>query len=277
MSSEADAIAASSEPVTTTTLTSDLRALGIGDGAIVIVHSSLSALGWVAGGAQAVVEALFAAVGPTGTIVMPTQSGQLSDPAKWRNPPVPPQWVPVLRDQLPAFDRYLTPTRGMGQVVECFRGHRSTIRSDHPLLSFAANGPMASAIVSSHPLTPGLGETSPLRRLYDLDADVLLLGVGHANNTSIHLAEYRAIWPGKATALDGAPMLVGGHRQWLEYEDLAIDESDFGRIGEAFARTGVERIGRVGNGVARRCPVRAIVDFATVWMTEHRLGPHGSV
>jgi aminoglycoside 3-N-acetyltransferase len=56
-----------------------------------------------------------------------------------------------------------------------------------------------------------------LSRLYDLDGSVLLLGVDHDNNTSLHLAEYRADWPGKAYVTSGAAMLVDGERQWVSF------------------------------------------------------------
>jgi len=174
--SEREVIESTRVPATRQSLVSDLRALDLEIGEIVVVHSSLSALGWVVGGAQTVVEALLEAVGPTGTLVMPTHSGSLSDPANWQNPPVPESWIETIRSNMPAFDADLTPTRGMGQIVECFRHHPSTRRSDHPTASFAANGPAAERIVGSHPLTPELGETSPLGRLYELDARVLLRG-----------------------------------------------------------------------------------------------------
>ena len=270
MPSEADAIAATSAPATVASLVRDLAALGVDPGGVVIVHSSLSALGWVAGGPQSVVEALLDVVGPSGTIVMPTQSGQLSDPAAWSRPPVPKPWIDLLHDGLPAYDPYLTPTRGMGQVVECFRQHRATIRSAHPTLSFAACGPQAEAIVGTHPLSPGLGETSPLGRLYDLDAQVVLLGVGHAHDTSLHLAEHRASWPGKTTIREGAPVQRDGRREWVVYDDLELDEGDFDQIGDAFAATGSERTGKVGAGTGRLSRVRALVDFAVEWMNEHR-------
>lgn len=270
MSTESDAIASTPSPVTKRTLLRDLGALGVADGDIVMVHSSLSALGWVAGGAQTVVEALLEAVGSRGTVAMPTQSGSLSDPATWSNPPVPASWVAILRDELPLFDPHLTPTRGMGAVVECFRHHPATIRSNHPMVSVAANGPAAEEITADHPLTPGLGEGSPLATLYDLDASVLLLGVGHANNTSLHLAEYRADWPGKAYEQHGAPGMVDGDRGWVTFEDLALDEDDFERLGEAFASTGQERHGSVGAATARLCRQRAIVDFGVDWISGNR-------
>lgn len=267
---EADVIAATSKPATVESLAKDLVDLGVSEGDLLIVHSSLSALGWIAGGAQAAVEALLAVVGNTGTIVMPTQSGQLSDPASWNNPPVPADWIETVRDGLPAYDPELTPTRQMGQIVEVFRQMTTTIRSPHPLVSFATQGPLADEIVGEHPLTPNCGETSPLGRLYDNDAKVLLLGVGHGNNTSIHLAEYRADWPSKSTATESAPVLVDGERRWVSWSDVESDDEDFARLGAAFAQTGHEHSGPVGAGVGVFCSQRAVVDFATNWLSTHR-------
>ena len=270
MATEAAVIGASSGPATVASLTDDLRRLGLGEGEVVIVHSSLSALGWVAGGEQAVVRALFDTVGESGTIVMPTQSGQLSDPARWSDPPVPSAWVDIVRAGLPAYDPYATPTRSMGRIVECFRQHRQTRRSDHPTSSFAANGPLADSIVGSHPLTPSLGELSPLGRLYELDAVVLLLGVGHASNTSLHLSEYRATWSGKARYTEGVPVLRDGLRMWVTYDDQVPDDHDFERIGAALAEAGLERSRPVGQAIGRLCRHRELVDFGTEWMSEHR-------
>ncbi len=252
-------------------LVSNLRDLGLESGDVVMVHSSLSALGWIVGGAQAVVEALLQTVGPEGTIVMPTQTGQLTDPASWSNPPVPPEWIPIIRGEIPAFDPAATLPRGMGKITESFMLHPSTLRSDHPTVSFAARGPAAERIVGSHPLVPEFGETSPLGRLYELDAKVLLLGVDHSSNTSLHLAEYRASWPGKSVQQMGAPILVDGKRQWVTYEDLDWDEEDFEQIGEAFAESGAESQGRVGLGLGRLCRQRELVDFGILWIAANRL------
>lgn len=272
MSGEANAVQAVQTPATITSLTSDLAKPGLLDGRLTIVHSSLSALGWVAGGAQAVVEALLAAVRPTGTLVMPTQSGQLSDPAGWGDPPVPPEWIDDVRSALPAYDPHLTATRSMGAIVECFRTHPDTVRSAHPLTSFAANGPLAHQVIEPNAFTPAFGESSPVGRLYELDAQILLLGVDHQRNTSLHLAEYRAEWEGKTSISVSAPMLVHGKRQWVTEPDLDIDESDFGSIGDAFAATGAELTFPVGNTTARLSQVSEIVDFAAVWMSQHRPG-----
>ncbi len=235
-----------------------------------VFHCALSRLGWVAGGPQSVVEALLAVVGSTGTLVAPSQSGQLTDPANWSNPPVPPEWVEAVREALPAYDPYLTPTRDIGQVVECLRQHRATLRSAHPTLSFVANGPLAASILEPHALTPGLGEGSPLSRLYELDAKVLLLGVGYGNATALHLAEHRASWPSRRMAAEGVAMVVSGERRWVTYEDLDLDSDDFDLVGAAFVGAGLDHSGRVGNADARWCPLRALVDFGATWMSRHR-------
>jgi aminoglycoside 3-N-acetyltransferase len=119
-------------------------------------------------------------------------------------------------------------------------------------------------------LTPSLGAGSPLGRLYDRHARVLLLGVTHLSNTSLHLAEYRADWPGKTMERQGVPRIVDGERVWFEFEDLALDEADFDEIGAAYAATGGETRGHVGQADARLCPLRELVDFATDWMTHNR-------
>jgi aminoglycoside 3-N-acetyltransferase len=258
------------EPATVTSLISDLHDLGVIESDLIVVHSSLSRLGWVVGGAQAVVSALMAAVGPEGTIVMPTHSGHLSDPARWKHPAVPHRWVPLVRENLPAFDPRLTPTRNMGAIVDCFRQLEGAQRSPHPRLSFTAVGPLAETVTGRHDLAAGLGPESPIGRLYDLGAKVVLLGVDHANNTSLHLAEYRARWPGKHWHTEGSPVLVDGERQWLSYEELAFDDADFRRLGEAFAATGSEAKSLVGSGLGRLCHQDEVVDFAVGWIERTR-------
>jgi aminoglycoside 3-N-acetyltransferase len=266
---EQGAIDAAGVPVTQAQLCDDLRMLGV-EGLVLLVHSSLSSLGWVPGAAQAVVLALVEAVGPQGTIVMPTHSGTLTEPSRWANPPVPESWWPVIRAETPAYDALLTPTRGMGAIVECFRHLPGVRRSAHPHDSFAASGPRAAEVTDNHALSDGLGETSPLARVYELDGWVLLLGVGHGNNTSLHLAEYRADYPGKSRITQGAPMTVDGQRRWVTYPDIDNNSDDFDGLGDDFAATGRQREGQVGRGRALLMRQRDIVDFGVEWFPRHR-------
>jgi aminoglycoside 3-N-acetyltransferase len=267
---EAEVVARSPGPLTRGQILEALRVLGLERGQTVLVHASLSALGWVAGGAQAVVEALAATVGPSGNLVMPSQSAHLSDPANWGAPPVPPEWWSIIRAETPAYDPATTPTRAMGAVAEAFRSWAGVLRSGHPKSSFAALGPDARRITADHVLTDDLGETSPLARLYELDAWVLLLGVGHARNTSLHLAENRAAIPDKPRRHEGSPILRNGCRVWVEYEELALDDAAFERIGADFSvETGEEREGPVGLATARLMRQKALVDYGVGWIERY--------
>lgn len=234
-----------------------------------MVHSSMSKLGWVAGGPHAVVLALLEAVGPDGTLAMPTHTG-LTEPRDWENPPVPESWWPVIRDETPAYDPSLTPTRGMGAIVECFRQVPGVRRSAHPTYSAAAVGPLAEVITAHHPIDDGFGERSPYAQLYELDAHVLLLGVDHAHNSSLHLAEHRATYH-KVFKEHGAPVIQAGERRWVSYRDLDGDSDDFATLGEDFAREGgAELQGAAGAGQARLVRLRKVVDYAVAWIGRNR-------
>lgn len=271
--SECKVIEKTESPATIETLQWDLRRLGVRPGMVVIVHSSLSAVGWVCGGAVAVVAALEEVLGPSGTLVMPAHSSGLSEPGKWENPPVPESWWPVIRENMPAYDPELTPTHSMGVIAETFRKHRGVLRSSHPQVSFCAHGPQASRIVDDHSLDFGLGERSPLPRIYDLHGYVLLLGTSHGSNTSMHLAEYRANFPSRKVVREGAPIHTSGSRRWTTFEEVEPDSSDFNRIGEDFLKSDagtVVRRGKVGLAECQLMPQRVVVDYAVGWLEENR-------
>ena len=259
-------------PATIRTLSRDLRELGVVPGSTVMVHSSLSALGWVVGGAEGVVLALEDALGEEGTLMMPAYSLNAPEPARWVRPPVPEPWWQVIRDEGPPFDPDLSPTRRLGAVAETFRHQRGCERSGHPNDSFCARGPNARRLLENHRLDSAMGEDSPLARLYEMDGAVLLLGVDHSSNSSFHLAEYRARWPGKRLA-PPTRFRVGrdGARKEVEVQDLDLDSDDFGRLGgDLEAETTVVRIGPVAQGLGRLMRQRAAVDFAVRWIEAHR-------
>ena len=256
-------------PNTTASLKADLQRLGLCEGMTIIVHSSLKSLGWVCGGPVAVVNALIETVGDEGTIVMPTQSADLSEPSFWENPPVPEEWWDTIRQETPAFDPRTTPTLGMGAIVECFRTYEGVTRSYHPTTSFAAWGKHGAVITSEHSLSFSLGEDSPLQKLYDLDTYVLLLGVGYGNNTSIHLAEHYA--NSCFTFQQGSPIIENGKRVWKEYEEFIYDVDSFDEIGREFEKVHEVSIGLVGNAESRLIPQRKLIDFATTWFENRKM------
>ncbi|MGA8114069.1 MAG: AAC(3) family N-acetyltransferase [Actinocatenispora sp.] len=257
------------EPRTRASLAADLRALGVRAGSVLLVHSSLSSLGWVCGGPVAVVQALLDALGPDGTLVVPTHTGDNSDPAMWQRPPVPAAWWPVIRNTMPAFDPAVTPSRGLGVIPELARTWPGAVRSGHPATSFAAIGPAAEEITRGHLLHEGLGDESPLGRIHAADGDVLLLGVGHDNNTSLHLAEAR-IPESPRISYGAAVAAPDGGRQWVTWIDVDYDSDDFDRLGADLDAVVRPAVGTVGSATCTLARQRDVVDFAVEWLRKHR-------
>lgn len=365
---------AASLPVTSISLYQDLQALGLLPGMTVIVHSSLSGLGWVCGGPLAVVYALQSALGlrpppvantiqanvvssgsaaaataaalgnkakqkdpkissEVGTLVMPAHSSDNSEPSYWVAPPIPSHWHAITRAHMTPFDPYGSPTRGMGRIAECFRTMRcrqyDVRRSNHPAVSFTAQGPNAVTVTANHSLSYGMADNSPLGAVYQIDATyrtrelaelntafaaasaiwsatppsssssaasataeigypeplrghggwiLLLGGVGHDHNSSLHLAEHRAQWSGPKRVTRQAGAIIdpdSGQPVWQPFDDWEFDDSDFLAIGAAFeakyaTEKNVLRIGKVGAGRAVLMRAAELVDFAQLWMAKHR-------
>ena len=266
-----DIIANTDSPRTRESIAADLLDLGLVAGDAVMVHSSLGSLGFVSGGAPAVVQALTDVITDAGTIVMPTHSYNYSVPAEWRAPfSISESWVEPIRKSLPAFDPTVVPTTSMGQIVEVFRSWPGAGRSRHPTNSFAAWGRTSAFVTDGHTYEFSQGEGSPLARLYDLDGKVLLLGVGYDRNTSFHLAEYRISESPRCPRM--LPVPEQGHSVWREFEGISEMKGDWLlELGEAFESARDVTIGTVGSAEARLFSQRQAVDFAIGWLKEkHR-------
>lgn len=258
------------KPVVPNEIKTALKEVGIEKGQAVMVHTSLSSLGYVCGGAQSVIEALLEGVGEEGTIMMPTQSWKNLDPTTgvyWQEPE---EWWSVIRENIPAYDKHITPTNTMGAVAEMFRQWQGTYRSDHPARSVAAWGHYAQYLTENHDLSDIFGDSSPIGKLYELDGYVLLIGVGYDKNTSLHLADVRADYPGKHNVVESSAIKIDGQRVWKSYETLAVDGEDFPAIGEAFEQTGQVRHAALGSGILSMMRQRTLVDFAVKWIEENR-------
>lgn len=257
-------------PQTVDSLAAQLAACGLRAGQTVLVHTRMSAIGWIVGGPVAVLQALLRVLTPDGTLMMPTHTSYNTNPANWQHPPVPEFWWPIIRDHTPAYDPATAPTRQMGRVAELFRTWPGVVRSQHPVGSFAALGPHAADLTEGHDLEMMFGDASPIGRLYALDGWVLLLGVNHENNTSLHLAEYRADWPGKRWIDEAGAMLVNGQRQWRGYPMLDLESDDFNTLGAAYEAAHGLTVGRVGQAEVRLLRQRPMVDYAVDWMAANR-------
>lgn len=177
----------------------DLQDLGLAEGDVVLVHSSLSGLGWVEGGADTVIDVLLAAVGESGTVLFPALTG--SDRDAPEHPPV--------------IDLATTPC-WTGAIPETARQRANAIRSIHPTHSVVAIGRQAEGYAAGHEhsRTP-CDAQSPYVRLMDDGGKILLLGgVTHESNTSLHALEELANVPYhlQDEVTDGIVVMPDGRR-----------------------------------------------------------------
>ena len=256
-------------PNTVESLVRDLRAIGLREGQAVIVHTSLSQLGWTVGGGEAVVRALMEVLTPSGTLVMPAQTADNSEPSHWVNPPVPEAWWPVIRAHLPPYDAQTMPTGSLGAVAELFRTFPNVMRSHHPMISFTAWGAHAQPIISHQSLEAPIGDDSPAARLLDLDGRVLLLGVDHGVNTSLHLAEHRARIA-HPIEKQGSALWVNGQRRWVEYDLFAYNSEDFAALGADYEAAIGYAPSRIGLGAVRLHRLQPLLAFGAGWLEAKR-------
>ena len=149
----------------------DLKNLGVIEGDVLLVHSSLKSLGKFINKAAIVTEALLAALGKNGTLLMPTLSYETAGKNN------------------PNFDVDKTPSC-VGGLTQCFRVREDIIRSIHPTHSVAGIGNKAKLLLSEHHLddTPA-GKHSPFSKLKDVNGKVLFIGCGLRPNTLMHAVE----------------------------------------------------------------------------------------
>ena len=219
-------------------LMGQLRALGVQPGGVLLVHTALSRVGT---SPYQLIEGLLAAVGADGTLVMPSMADD---------------------DDVP-FDRKTTPCRAVGVVADTFWRMAGVLRSDSPH-AFAAHGPLAARITEPHPVDIPHGLDSPPGRVYQLNGSVLLLGVGHDADTTVHVAEniagVRYRQPKYATVLeDGQP-------RRYEYGETDHCCQRFSLLDAWLADR--QRRGSVGRGEARLARSRDIVAAALVRLRE---------
>lgn len=271
-------------PVTRSELVRDLRALGVRSGGIVLVHTRMSALGWVVGGVDTVVFALRDTVGADGTIC--ALAGWDEDTyamGDW-----PEEWQRAYREELPAFDPALTEANhDMGRVNERIRTWPGAERGPHPETSFTAIGPRAGWVVAPHPDDDAFGQGTPLARLVGAGAQVLMLGAPLETLTLLHHAEAMADVRDKRRVTYEMPVLEDGERVWkrfhdidssdgaFPYDDLGLGEVDaFEVIGREALAAGVGVSAPVGMSTSNLFEAPELFRFAKAWM-ESRFGGGG--
>jgi len=259
-------------PFSVQSLSEDLHRLGVRDGDTVLCHVSLSGIGWTSGGRVALLRALLAAVGTTGTIVVPSFTTYLVDPADWRARPVPETWWDAVRATQPAFDPDLHACQpGLGVFPEVVRMHRASRRSWHPIYSFVALGARAERLTSRVELDFALGRSGVPGRLVDAGVKVLALGLPWWRRcTLFHLAESLAPFPGRRTQQMRVRLPADGTSQarWQDTRQFVPHDGDF----EAIA-AGIDlRVdsAAVGSGMSYCVDGAALVRRSTEWLMDNR-------
>ena len=215
-----------------------LLALGAGAGDVLLVHASFRAAGPVEGGPSGLIEALSRSLGPRGTLVMPCWTGDDDRPFDPRTTPAAPD---------------------LGVLADTFWRLPSVRRSAHPF-AFAARGPKAEEILSDPLVLPPCQRESPVGRVLDCDGTILLLGVDHDANTTLHLAELLAGVPYRQpkhiTVLqDGIPKRI----DYLENDHCC---QRFCQAGTWLEQCGLQKEGRVGHATSKLMRSRDLVDTA---------------
>ncbi|MGW2637220.1 aminoglycoside 3-N-acetyltransferase [Streptomyces sp. NPDC001348] len=279
---EMDLLKRSGGPVTRSRIGRDLAALGLGDGDVVMFHTRMSAIGYVAGGPQTVIGALRDVVGTRGTLMVTCgwNDAPPYDFVTW-----PQDWQDALRAEHPAYDPTLSEAdHNNGRLPEALRRRPGAVRSRHPDASFAALGAVADELMADHPWDDPHGRGSPLARLTARNGRVLLLGAPLDTMTLLHHAEALADAPGKRFVDYEQPILVQGRRVWHHFHDIdsehgAFDYSavvpegkdPFEVIVRAMLAAGIGRQGRVGAADSHLFEAAEVIDFATTWI-EDKLG-----
>ncbi|MHA5051345.1 AAC(3) family N-acetyltransferase [Streptomyces sp. SD15] len=231
-----------------------------------MVHASLSGTGLRP---TEVRDALRDALGPEGTLVVPTFTPENSDTSrahKALTEGMTEREKAMFREYMPPFDAHTTPCPTMGVLAECVRTTPGAVRSAHPQTSLAGLGPRAVELLSDHDLYCHLGENSPMARMYEAQAQILLFRVGFEVWSAGHLAEYRL----PAPPVRSYRCVMGTERRyWIEYMDVALDDGDFAAIGARFPRDLVAEREVAGKAVLL-FGMREAVDWAAGAMSRYR-------
>ena len=257
-------------------LARDLEKLGLRPGGVAMVHCRMSALGWVVGGAEAVVRALLDALGPDGTLMAytgwqdepPDELGDLDEETRR-----------MYLEEHPAYDpRVALSRRDHGRVPEALRTWPGARHSGHPEAGVVALGPLADALTAFHPYDDAYGDGTPYARLVELGGQVAVLGAPLEAITLVHHAEAVAKVPDKRRVSYGMPVIVSGERVWwtfsdidtadgaLPYERVLGEEDYIEHIVRSALAAGKGRSGPVGEGTAYLFDARGLVKHVVGWI-----------
>ena len=236
--------------VTRADIARDLRTLGVRPGDTILVHSAMSRIGYVEGGAPAVVDAFRDVLGPEGTLAVPTF-------------PFNGSMLSYVRSD-PDFDVETTPSK-MGAITEAARLAPDAVRSLEPTHPVAAVGAQAQFLMEDHINGQGsCDEHSPLFRLTLVGGWVLMLGVDYRNCTLLHAAEEVAHVPfiDFATRYRLRGRTRGGDYAMSIYCHSTPLRANFPAIEPALQERGLLVMGKIGQATCRLARAADILQTA---------------
>jgi len=226
----------------------DLRRLGVQRGDVLLVHSSLSSMGMVDGGAETVIDALLEAVGvgSDGTLLMPSfQNGMEYELAR----------------RGCVFD-VRTSVCELGIIPESFRRRAGVARSVNPTHCTAGTGRRAAELLAGHHLCHvSVGKGSPYDKLVQAGGKILLLGVTHKSNTTLHFVENTGGAPTVSRELFEPAAIDSEGTSWKVpmHPHLMGIKRNYERAEEELLAAGIQRNGNVGTATARLIDSGAMV------------------
>jgi aminoglycoside 3-N-acetyltransferase len=260
-------------PVTKSQLVTDLTALGVCTGQVVMLHASVKAVGWIVGGPDVIIDALLDVLGPAGTLMMYVGwEEDIEDFDCWS-----PERQAAYVAECPPFDPATSRAhRKWSVLTEYLRTRAGAYRSGNPGASVAAIGSRAQWLTEGHPLQFGYGPGSPLAKLCEANGKVLLLGAPLDAVTLLHHSEHVAAIPSKRTARYRVPLLVDGERVWVDIEEYDTGQGIvdweggdyFAVIVRHFLAAGHGRTGMVGAARSYLFGAAALHRFAVQWMEQ---------
>jgi aminoglycoside 3-N-acetyltransferase len=258
-------------------LVADLRRLGLKEGGTVMVHTRMSAIGWVIGGSETVVRALLEVLGPDGTLAAyASWQEHVYHAIDW-----PEEHREAYIAEPPVFDPATGEgTRDNGRIPERIRTWPGAERSVHPEASVVAVGARAKWLTDDHPHDDAYGEGTPFAKLVEANGQVLMLGAPLDTVTLLHHAEAIARAPEKRRVTYSIPVAEAGGVTMRTYDDidtsngafpyekLGLDEDEFAVIARAALEAGIGTQGLVGQAESHLFPAPELTAFAVEWLEE---------
>lgn len=245
---------------TRSSLAADFERLGVRRGGVVTVHAGLRAVGPVVGGANTILDALFDALGPRGTLAAYVD------------------FEPYWEDgdpEIPVFDKRVAPAaRDHGVLHEAMRTWPGALRSDHPDAGVLAIGPLARWITGEHPFQYGYGPGTPFEKLLLAGTQILTLGAPLDTITLLHYADHVAAIPGKRIVRYRRRMPGANGPVWIDFEEFetshpvhpALPENYFERIARDYLAAGRGTAGIVGQAPTHLFDGPDLVGFGVAWL-----------